>query len=94
VVDVDWYVEDDQPRYSFDIDREKAALSGVSVEQISTSLRLALSGIPVGLLHQPEEKEDVSIVLRYPTVERSSIEELNRIRVAGTHWFLWANSCA
>ena len=84
VVDVDWYVEDDQPQYSFDIDREKAALSGVSVEQISTSLRLALSGIPVGLLHQPEEKEDVPIVLRYPTVERSSIEELSQIRVAGT----------
>jgi hypothetical protein len=26
VVDVDWYVEDNQAKYSIDVDREKAAL--------------------------------------------------------------------
>ncbi|MFN8002669.1 MAG: efflux RND transporter permease subunit [Acidobacteriota bacterium] len=30
VVDVDWYVEDDQPKYRFVVDKEKAALNGVS----------------------------------------------------------------
>ncbi len=35
VVDVDWYVEDDQPKYRFVVDKEKAALNGVSAEQIA-----------------------------------------------------------
>ncbi|HEU0006923.1 MAG TPA: efflux RND transporter permease subunit, partial [Terriglobia bacterium] len=41
VVDVDWYVEDDQPKYRFAVDHQKAAVHGVSVEQIAQTLRLA-----------------------------------------------------
>jgi multidrug efflux pump subunit AcrB len=35
VVDVDWYVEDDQPKYSLSIDEEKAALNGISADDIA-----------------------------------------------------------
>ncbi|MEA3231873.1 MAG: efflux RND transporter permease subunit, partial [Thermodesulfobacteriota bacterium] len=35
VVDVDWYMEEDQPRYQLEVDREKAALHGISVAQIT-----------------------------------------------------------
>ena len=83
VVDVDWYVEDDQPQYSFTVDKEKAALNGVSAEQVSATLRLALEGSSIGLLHQPREKEDVPIVLRLDRTERSSIEDLKEIPLAG-----------
>ena len=83
VVDVDWYVEDDHPEYRFLIHKEKAALNGVSAEQISQTLRLALHGMEVGLLHQPREKEDVPIQLRLPRAERSSVEDLKAIRVMG-----------
>ncbi len=83
VVDVDWTVEDDQTQYRFVINREKAALNGISTEQISSTLRLALSGTPVGLLHQSQEKEDVLIQLRLPREERSSIRDLQAIRVRG-----------
>ncbi len=83
VVDVDWYVEDDQEKYRFVLDKEKAALSGVSTEQISSTLHLALAGMEAGLLHQPREKEDVSILLRLPRKERSSIEGLQEIKVLG-----------
>jgi multidrug efflux pump subunit AcrB len=83
VVDVDWYVEDDQPEYRFIIDKEKAAHNGVSAEQIATTLKMAVEGTPVGLLHQPNEKEDVSILLRLPRTERSSLEDLKQIKVAG-----------
>jgi hypothetical protein len=34
VVDVDWYVEDPQPRVRLVVDREKAALNGVTVDQV------------------------------------------------------------
>jgi multidrug efflux pump subunit AcrB len=83
VVDVDWYVEDDQPQYRFVVDKEKAALNGVSAEQVATTLRIAVSGLTVGLAHQPREKEDVPIVLRLARAERSSVEELKQIKVMG-----------
>ena len=82
-MDVDWYVEDDQPKYRFVLDKEKAALNGISSEQVSSTLRLALAGMEAGLLHQPREKEDVSILLRLPRKERSSIEDLQEIKVLG-----------
>jgi multidrug efflux pump subunit AcrB len=83
VVDVDWYVEADQPRYRFEVDQEKAASNGISTEQVDATLRLAIEGMNVGLLHQPLEKEDVPIVLRLPRAERSKLDGLKQIRVMG-----------
>ncbi|MBZ5534557.1 MAG: efflux RND transporter permease subunit [Acidobacteriia bacterium] len=83
VVDVDWYMERDQSQYRFVIDKEKAALNGVAAEQIASTLRIAVEGMSAGLLHQPQEKEDVSILLRLPAAERSSIDDLRRLKVMG-----------
>jgi len=59
VVDVDWYAEEEQPRYQITVDKEKAALNGISVAKIAGTIELALKGRQAGLLHQPREKEDV-----------------------------------
>src|SRR5688500_19820122 len=83
VVDVDSYIEDEQTKYQFEIDKEKAALNGVSTEQAATTLSLAIAGLNVGLAHQPAEKEDVPIVLRLPVTARSSVDDLKRIKVIG-----------
>jgi multidrug efflux pump subunit AcrB len=83
VVDVDSYIEEDQIKYRFEVDKEKAALSGVSAEQIVATLRLAVEGVSVGLLHDPLEKEDVSIHLRLPREERSSVGALKGIKLVG-----------
>jgi multidrug efflux pump subunit AcrB len=83
VVDVDWYVEDDQTRFRFVIDKEKAALNGVTAEQVATTLQIALEGMSAGLLHQAKEKEDVPIVLRLPRAERSSVRDLAQLKVRG-----------
>ena len=80
VVDVDWYVEDPQPQYRFVVDKEKASLNGVSSDQITETLRMALSGTVVGIAHQPVEKEDVDIVLQVPRRERTSLTDLGQIR--------------
>ncbi len=85
VVDVDTYVEDDQPKYRFVVDKEKAALNGVSAEQVATTLRIAVEGMSAGLLHLPQEKEDVPIALRLARAERSSVEDLKQIKVIGRH---------
>ena len=70
VVDMDWYVEADQPKARFVIDKEKAALHGISAETISQTLRIAVGGESVDLLHVPREKEDVNIVLQLPRASR------------------------
>ena len=81
VVDTDWYIEADQPKTRFVIDKEKAALHGISAETISRTLRIAVGGESVDLLHVPREKEDVNIVLQLPLASRTSPEELLALRV-------------
>ncbi len=81
VVDTDWYIEADQPKVRFVIDKEKAALHGISAETISETLRIAVGGESVDLLHVPREKEDVNIVLQLPLASRTSPEELLALRV-------------
>ena len=83
VVDVDSYIEDEQTKYQFEIDKEKAALNGVSTEQAAATVSIAIAGLNVGLAHQPAEKEDVPIVLRLPLAARSSVDDLKRIKVMG-----------
>jgi multidrug efflux pump subunit AcrB len=81
VVDVDAYIEADQPKTRFIIDKEKAALHGVSAETISQTLRIAVGGMSVDLVHQPREKEDVDLVLELPRSARTTPEELLALRV-------------
>ncbi len=81
VVDTDWYIEADQPKVEFVIDKEKAALHGISAETISQTLKIAVGGESVDLLHVPREKEDVNIVLQLPLASRSHPEELLALRV-------------
>jgi multidrug efflux pump subunit AcrB len=83
VVDVDWYMEDPQPRVRFTVDREKAALNGVTVEQVAQTMRLAVGGMEVGLAHLPREKEDVPLLVRLPREERSGVIPLSDLRVMG-----------
>ena len=80
-MDTDWYIEADQPKVRFVIDKEKAALHGISAETISETLRVAVGGESVDLLHVPREKEDVNIVFQLPLASRTSPEELLALRV-------------
>ncbi|MGD9232931.1 MAG: efflux RND transporter permease subunit [Desulfobacterales bacterium] len=82
VVDVDWYMEENQARYKIDVDSEKAALHGISVDRINRTLELALKGQQAGLLHQPREKEDVPILMRLPLSARAGIQRLKMLKLA------------
>jgi multidrug efflux pump subunit AcrB len=81
VVDIDWYLEADQPKLRFVIDKEKAALHGVSAETIAQTLRIAVDGLSVDLVHLPREKEDVDLVLHLPRSARTSPDDLLALRV-------------
>ncbi len=82
VVDTNWYMEADQPEVRLVVDQEKAALSGISADTVARTLNLALSGMTVGLAHQPNEQEDVPIVVRLPRGQRSGVEALRDIRLS------------
>ena len=84
VVDLDWYVEDPQPTLRFITDKEKAALAGVSTATIADTVRIAVAGLPVGLAHQPREREDLPIVVDLPAADVRSDEDLLALRVPGT----------
>jgi multidrug efflux pump subunit AcrB len=81
VVDVDWYIEADQKKARFIIDKEKAALHGISAATISQTLKIAVDGESIDLLHQPAEKEDVNIRLELPRSAKTTPEELLALRV-------------
>lgn len=83
VVDVDTSVEADQPRLAFSTDQSKAALSGVSKENIAHTLQLALSGLKATTLHQPHEVEPLWVELRLPRWARSSVAELEELYLLG-----------
>ncbi|MEO6873414.1 MAG: efflux RND transporter permease subunit [Opitutaceae bacterium] len=76
VVDIDWYVEDLQPQVRYVVDKEKAALHGVSTGAIAQTLALAAQGSAVDLLHLPAEREDVPIIFEVPAAQRSRPEAL------------------
>ena len=85
VVDTDWYMEADQRKVRFLVDKEKAALNGISAESIAETLKLAVGGTTVDLLHLPREKEDVQIVVRLPQSLRTSADNLLALRVRGSN---------
>jgi multidrug efflux pump subunit AcrB len=76
VVDVDSYVEAEQPRLVLRFDQEKAALHQVSAEQVANVVRIAEAGVDAGLLHASEEREDVLIRVRLPIAQRSRPSDL------------------
>ena len=83
VVDVDWYVEDDQPKYSLSVDEEKAAISGISEDDIAREMQVASAGYAAGLLHQDAEKEDVPLTVRLDRASRSDLERIQSLKIAG-----------
>lgn len=81
VVDVDWYVEESRKRLVFEVDRQKAALNGITSEAVAQTLKTAVSGMNAGLLHVDDAKDPVEIFLRPPVETRSDISALKSFGV-------------
>lgn len=81
VVDVDWSVEDAQTEYNFEVDKDKAMKLGIPNAQVVQNMRAALSGMPVGILHQPSSVNQVGIVIQLSEKEKSSIEDVLSMKV-------------
>jgi multidrug efflux pump subunit AcrB len=81
VVDVDWYREEPRMKEVMTVDKEKAALHGLSEADITRVIETSLKGLSVVLLHQPTEKEEVPILLQLPISQRARIDDLLNIKL-------------
>ena len=77
------------------VDKEKAALNGISEDDIARTMRIASAGESAGLLHIDAEKEDVPITLRLDRATRSDLDRMQnlKVRAARANWCRSAN-CA
>ena len=79
VVDIDWYREQDRNKLVLTVDKEKAALNGISEGEITRTVEMGLSGQSIDLFHQPRDKEEIDIILQLPQAERARIDNLLNI---------------
>ncbi|MFT3787964.1 MAG: efflux RND transporter permease subunit [Tepidisphaeraceae bacterium] len=84
-VEADTTVEADRKELRFDVDQEKALLSGVTVQQVAETVRTALQGDSASVLHVDSERQPLPIVLRLPLASRSNPAELARLQVRGVN---------
>ncbi|HET9467268.1 MAG TPA: efflux RND transporter permease subunit [Vicinamibacterales bacterium] len=83
VVDVDWYVEAEQPKWQLVVDEEKAAAAGIAPSVVAAVAGMAGAGRQVGLLHDEHAREAVPIVLRLDRNSRRSLDAVRGIRIEG-----------
>ena len=81
IVDVDWSVQEPQPKLRFVVNEEKAALHGISVDDIVQLLDISAGGRQIGLIHDPDEKEDLPLILQLQRSARSSSARLLQQRI-------------
>ncbi|MCB1948983.1 MAG: efflux RND transporter permease subunit [Burkholderiales bacterium] len=81
VVDVDDFSEALHDKIHFQLNREKAALAGVSAAQVARTLRIAAAGDTVGIVHVDTERQPLEIMLQLPRALRSSTADLLALRV-------------
>ena len=84
VVDLDTSLEASQGKWTFVADKEKAALAGVSTEQIAQSLAVAIAGQSVSVMHKPGEVNPMPIWVQLPRAMRDDPRSLNRLYITGS----------
>jgi len=83
VVEVDSTVEADQTRWRFQTDKEKAALSGISTQDIAFNLRLANQGHIAGYFNLEREANPIPISVRLAKEMRASQNDMEVLPIKG-----------
>ena len=83
IVDIDDSVEVTAPRIVVSVDRNKAALLGVSQASVTLALQTALSGEDVTYVRDGYQKYPLPVRLELPVAEKSELDSLLTLRVAG-----------
>ncbi len=81
ISDIDSSVESDARRYVIRVDRQRAALLGVSQSQVSGSVSMALGGEDVTYIHMGHEKEPVPVRLEVAVADKADISSVLALKV-------------
>ncbi len=81
IVDIDTSVEAEARRYVLEVDRRRAALLGVSQQQVSSTLAMALGGEDVTYIHRAREREPIPVRMEAPVAEKADLQSLLALEV-------------
>jgi multidrug efflux pump subunit AcrB len=81
IVDIDSTVESDARRLVIEIDRQRAALLGVTQQSIAAILNMALNGQDVTYVHQARERYPIPVRLEVPVDAKSDLQSLLALEV-------------
>ncbi|MGD2053693.1 MAG: efflux RND transporter permease subunit [Gammaproteobacteria bacterium] len=84
VVDVDNYMTEPSNYWRFEINVDKAARRGISVESINSSLAMAMGGYHLGDVKLASVIEPTFIVIQVPLATRSQVSQLSNLPVIST----------
>jgi len=79
VADVDTSGEAQHPYLDFRLDKEKAALHGVTSQTVADALSMAVTGATPATVHLPNERQPLPVRLILPRPKRSSASGLSQI---------------
>jgi len=83
IVDIDDTIVAAAPRVVVSIDRNKAALLGVSQSSVAQALNMALNGEDVTYVRDGYQKYPLPVRLELPVADKSELDSLLMLRVAG-----------
>ncbi|HUW81531.1 MAG TPA: efflux RND transporter permease subunit [Phycisphaerae bacterium] len=83
VVDVDDTIEAEQVKLRFILDKEKAALAGLSTFEVAEVVRAAVAGTPVSVMRLGDEVNPLAIVIQLSVAKRSDVALLSQMYVSG-----------
>jgi multidrug efflux pump subunit AcrB len=83
MVDIDDSVEARAPRFILSVNRQKAALLGVSQEEVTTTIAAALGGLDVTFIHTGHAKYPIPVRIELPIAEKASIDSILALYVKG-----------
>ena len=81
IVDIDSTVESDASRLVVAVDRQRAALLGVSQQSVANILQMALDGHDVTYIHQARERYPIPVRLEVPVASKSDLDSLLALEV-------------
>ncbi|HVY23608.1 MAG TPA: efflux RND transporter permease subunit [Steroidobacteraceae bacterium] len=81
IVDIDDTIEAPAKRYVIDVDRNKAALFGITQAQITNTLNVALNGSDATYIHAGQERYPIPVRIELPTAGKASIADVLALEV-------------
>jgi multidrug efflux pump len=81
VVDLEDDYDQGRPEIRVRVDKERAELLGLATVDIALAVRAAVNGVKAGVFREGDEEYDITV--RLPKAERSSLDALSHMTLAG-----------